>query len=791
MERDRLSGKLAVILHADIAGSTALVQQDKQLAHERIQDSFRRLGNTIEKYQGRVLELRGDALLAEFARASDAVSAALSFQVDHAYYIDRLKDGLRPTMRVGIAMGEVIIADNTVTGAGVVQAQRVEQLADPGDVCITAAIQEALSERMPIDHENLGEQVLKGFDYSVQIYRVELRPGESILPAEKSSQRDAPTKSWGLLVAVVAIALVVAGSTAYWYQSRVPQEEPASVENMAYPLPDKPSIAVLPFTNMSGDAEQEYFVDGMTEDLITDLSQISGLFVIARNSVFTYKDKPIKIRQVAEELGVRYVLEGSVRRAGNQVRINAQLIDATTGGHIWAKRYDGSLEDVFALQDEVTQKIVAALAVSLTSEEEVQQANRSTDSTEAHDAFLQGWAHYILGTRADLAKAKPFFEEAIRLDPDYALAHAGLATVFWDAYSNDWTMELGILSFDAEDGWIEHLELAMKIPNALAHTLQSRVLVSQSRYQEAVVEAEKAVALDGDKATAYAGLANALILAGKPAEGADLIRKSMRLDPHHPPGHLITLGQAQFEMEQFKEAAATFERAVKRNVDDDLPWIYLASSYGHLGRIKDADDAIGSANDLRAKRAESFLNIESKTENHFQGEIDFSRSGGKQAQERLRAGLTEIPALRWQNLATHLNAGPVKHWFEVKGATAIDVHTAKSLYDRGVIFVDARPEKNRNKEGWIPRSVSLPESRSNNPNNRRLTEKTLMNILDKTDEVVFYGEVFSGGEDAAFASAKSVNWGYENVFYFSGWWNLKESGFHGWKEAGYPVETGK
>jgi TolB-like protein/rhodanese-related sulfurtransferase len=573
----------------------------------------------------------------------------------------------------------------------------------------------------------------------------------------------------------------------------VPQEEPASVENMAYPLPDKPSIAVLPFTNMSGDAEQEYFVDGMTEDLITDLSQISGLFVIARNSVFTYKDKPIKIRQVAEELGVRYVLEGSVRRAADKVRINAQLIDATTGGHIWAKRYDGSLEDVFALQDEVTQKIVAALAVSLTSEEEVQQANRSTDSTEAHDAFLQGWAHYILGTRADLAKAKPFFEEAIRLDPDYARAHAGLATVFWDAYSNDWTMELGILSFDAEDGWIEHLELAMKVPNALAHTLQSRVLVSQSRYQEAVVEAEKAVALDGNKATAYAGLANALILAGKPAEAADLIRKSMRLDPYHPPGHLITLGQAQFEMEQYEEAAATFERAVKRNVDDDFPWIYLASSYGHLGRIKDADDAIESANDLRAKRGESFLNIQSKTEWHFLGGIDFTRVGGKQARERLRVGLTEIPALTWQNLVTHFSAEQEGHWFEVKGATAIDVHTAKSLYDRGVTFVDARPERFRNKDGWIRRSVSLPVRRSNTPNNRRLTEKTLMNILDKTDEVVFYGAGLTDGEEpSAFASAKALNWGYQNVFYFDGGFQgWKESGFQGWKKAGYPVETEK
>jgi tetratricopeptide (TPR) repeat protein len=424
----------------------------------------------------------------------------------------------------------------------------------------------------------------------------------------------------------------------------------------------------------------------------------------------------------------------------------------------------------------------------------VQQANRSTDSTEAHDAFLQGWAYYILGTRADLARAKPFFEEAIRLDSGYARAHAALAAVYWDAYVNEWADELGVFSYEAEEGWEEHLELAMKVPNALAHTLQSRVLVSQSRYQEAVVESEKAVALDGNKATAYAGLANALILAGKPAEGADLIRKSMRLDPHHPPDHLITLGQAQFEMDQFKEAAATFERAIKRNVDDDFPWIYLASSYGHLGRFKDADDAIESANDLRFKQGKDSLNLERKSPAWlFHGEIDFSRFGGKQARERVRAGLTEIPALTWLYLVTFFNDGDIKEWFEVKGATAIDVLTAKSLHDRGVTFVDTRPEQLRNKEGWIPRSVSLPVLRSNTPNNRRLTETTLMNILDKTDEVVFYSAgVFDSGEFSAFASAKALIWGYQNVFNFSGfrnWW--KEGGFHGWKEAGYPVETVK
>jgi len=379
MAKERLSGKLRVILHADVAGSTALVQQDEQLAHERIQDAFRHFSGSIERYMGKVLELRGDALLAEFERASDAVTAALAFEVDHTYHLSQLKDDLKPAIRVGVSMGEVVIADDTVTGAGVVLAQRVEQLAEPGGLCITGAIHEALPRRMPFDLENLGEYELKGFDDPVHVYRVELSVGKSIPPPDKSNQQRAPQNIWRMGVALVIIALVVAGGAAYWYKSKVPQVEAASIERMAYPLPDKPSIAVLPFVNMSDDEKQEYFVDGMTEDLITDLSKLSGLFVIARNSVFTYKDKAVKVRQVAEELGVRYVLEGSVRRVGDQVRINTQLIDATTGGHLWAERYDGSLKNVFALQDSVTRKIVTALAINLTDAEQTQTTQNQTE----------------------------------------------------------------------------------------------------------------------------------------------------------------------------------------------------------------------------------------------------------------------------------------------------------------------------------------------------------------------------------------------------------------------------
>ena len=289
MAKDRLPDKLAVILHADVAGSTQLVQQDEHLTHERIQDSFRRFSDIIEKYRGSILELRGDALLAEFDRASDAVTATLAFQSDQAYYLSRLKDDLKPGIRVGIAMGEIVMGDGTVTGAGVVIAQRIEQLADPGSLCITAALHEALPNRMPFDFENIGEQTLKGFDDPVRVYRVELSSGASIPPPQQESKSKFSRKSWEFKAAIAVV--VVALAIAYLFKTTTPLEEPASIERMSLPLPDKPSIAVLPFTNISDDPKQEYFVDGMTEDLITDLSKLSGLFVIARNSVFTYKNK--------------------------------------------------------------------------------------------------------------------------------------------------------------------------------------------------------------------------------------------------------------------------------------------------------------------------------------------------------------------------------------------------------------------------------------------------------------------------------------------------------------------
>ncbi len=793
MAKDRLSGKLAIILHADVADSTALVQQDKQLAHERIQDTFQRFKTTIENYQGNVVELRGDALLAEFERTSDAVSAALSFQSDHAYHNSRLKDDLRPTVRVGIAMGEVIIADSTVTGAGVVQAQRVEQLADSGGVCITAAIHESLSKRMPFDLESLGEQVLKGFDDPVRVYRVELSANQSIPSLQQNLKSESSPNKPRMIVATVVLALIVAGGAAYWFKTQEPLVEAASIERMAFPLPDKPSIAVLPFTNMSGDAEQEYFVDGMTEDLITDLSKLSGLFVIARNSSFAYKGKSVKVGQVAEELGVRYVLEGSVRRVGNQVRINAQLIDATSGGHLWAERYDGSLQDIFALQDQVTRQIVAALKVSLSGEEEAQRETHGTESVEAHDAFLQGWAHYKLGTPGDLARGIPYLEEAIRLDPDYSRAHATLSSIYWNAYVSDWAFDLGMPSFRAEKLANEHLKQALKTPNSLARAQQAQVYLSLGFPGEAVHEAQQAVDLDGNDATAHATLANALVLFDRPQEGADVIRRAMRLDPHHPPGYLTILGAAIFGQEQFENAVKILERAVNRNPEDEVPLIYLASCYGHLGRMREAEDTIETANNLRTRFGLGALALE-RTDvwaaYRFDGSynprfntIDFSSFGTEPAQERLRAGLSDIPALTWHRLIkiqSVLAMGSITS-IEIEGATKIDLATAKAFYDRGVLFIDAGSKANW-KKGHVPGAVSLPWV-APDPIKVRLRETTLDKITDRTAEIVFYWCSPGNVCTPSWAVAKTVNWGYRKVYFFNG-------GAPAWKAAGFPIETG-
>jgi TolB-like protein/rhodanese-related sulfurtransferase len=743
------------------------------------------LDTLISQHRGRVVKLMGDGFLVEFASVVDALTCALDWQDAVEARAGLVPENRALRFRIGVNLGDVVVKGNDIYGDGINVAARLEGLAEPGSVLVSRTVFNHAKGKVPAIFEDLGEQVLKNIAEPVRVFRASTEPEVASTP---TVTRHSPKSKRLPAIATVLALLVVAVGAALWLQLWGQREEAASLDAMAYPLPDKPSIAVLPFTNMSDDASQAYFADGMTEDVITDLSKISGLFVIARNSSFSYKGQQVKVHQVAEDLGVRYVLEGSVRRAGEEVRINAQLIDATTGGHLWAERYDGTLQDVFAFQDQVTEKIVAALAVSLTGAEQAEQTRHGTDNAEAHDAYLQGWARFKLQTPLDLAKAVPFFEEALRLDPAYAQAHAALAALYWDVYQNDWAFDLDMPSTRAESRANKHLEEALKNPTPLAHVLQARMMASWGYHDDAVVEARQAVVLDRNDATAHAGLAHALVLASRAAEAVEPIEKAIRLDPHHPPSYLDTLGAARFGMRQYENAAEIFERAAKLNPDNEVPLIYLASSYGHLGRIEDANAAIEIANDLRNTMGLGELSIQpSDAFTAFPSDkwqLNFERFGSKAVQDHLRAGLTDIPALKWQLLVhTHAVLGPGKSWWEVEGATQIDITTAKSFHDRGVIFIDTNGESTWN-AGHIPGAVHLSWERSGDPNRVRYSKSTLREVAGYDDEIVLYLNDGSGYTSPAWQVAKAVTWGYRKVYFFDG-------GAKAWKEAGYPIEMGQ
>jgi TolB-like protein/Flp pilus assembly protein TadD len=395
---------------------------------------------------------------------------------------------------------------------------------------------------------------------------------------------------------VTAVILVVGAAVAIWnfyIRPSGPLVEVASVEKKATPLKDKPSLAVLPFVNMSDDPKQEYFSDGITEDLITDLSKIAGIFVIARNSTFTYKGKAVKIRQVAEELDVRYVLEGSVRKAGKLVRINAQLIDSTSGHHLWAERYDGNMGDVFALQDEITRKIVTALAVKLTVSEKEQVALKDTKNIAAYDTFLQGWEHYLRETPDDFAKAISYFKKAIELDPNYGRAYAALAMIYWRSadLGMQWTLKSGLWMMDRFRAR-KYLEMAMTDPTSIAHQVASLMALRRREHEKAIAEAKRAIAIDPSEPGCQRTLASAFIFGGRPEEAIDTLKKVMVLDPRNLAGPLYLLGLAYFAMGDLDQAATLMDRALRHNPERRRMAGVLAAAYGHLGRDQEARAAL-------------------------------------------------------------------------------------------------------------------------------------------------------------------------------------------------------
>jgi adenylate cyclase len=553
--------KLTALLSADVKGYSRLMGEDDE-ATVRTLTAYREvMAVLIQQRQGRVVDTPGDNLLAEFASVVDAMRCAVEIQRELKARNAELLPNRRMEFRIGINLGDVVVEGDKIYGDGVNIAARLEGLADPGGICVSGSVYDQVKAKLALGYEDLGEQMVKNIAEPVRVYRVVMEPVVAVSPGEEASQKsqvESPTL-------------------------RIPHSAFRTQE--ALPLPDKPSITVLPFTNMSGDPEQEYFSNGITEDLITDLSKLSGLFVIARNSAFTYKGKAVDVGEVSRKLGVRYVVEGSVRKAGNRVRINAQLVDATTGGHLWAERYDRELQDIFALQDEVTQKIVFALKIQLTPEEQVRFRQAPTDNLDAYDSFLRGQAYLWRSTREANSQARQLFEKAIELDSQYAGAYAVLGFTYLIAWISQWSQDPQTL---AQAFALAQRAVVLNDSLPLAHTMLGIAYALQKQHEQAIVEGEKAIALDPNYADGYAWLGTIFNFAGRPQEAIGLVEKALRLNPHDPFFYLFNLGVAYRLMGRYEEAITAFKRVLSRNPNFAPALAHLLVAYSELGQEAEA-----------------------------------------------------------------------------------------------------------------------------------------------------------------------------------------------------------
>jgi len=539
------SRRLAAILAADIAGYSALMGADEARTVDDLKGHQAVVLPMVGDFGGRIIDTAGDGILAEFSSVVNAVECAVSIQRAMAERNGAVEPARRMQFRIGINLGDVIYDSERIFGDGINIAARLEGIAEPGGICVSAKVRDEIDGKMNFAYEDLGDRQLKNIARPVRAYGIRL--------GASASTRPAPA-------------------------------QPAAAQQHD----DKPSVAVLPFTNMSGDPEQEYFSDGITEDIITDLSKIAGLTVIARNSSFTYKGRAVDVRSVGRELAVRSVLEGSIRRAGQRVRITAQLIDTASGGHVWAERYDRDLTDIFAVQDDVTHRIVEALKVTLSPAEKARLADGETSSVDAYDCVLRG-REILLGKSKNLKvfeEAKKYFTEAIEFDRNYSLAYACLGFAYMFDYQNRWTDDPDASLPLAEQNAALALE---KDPNEpIAHVVTALVAIFEKDLARARSHIDIALSLNPNLSMAHNILGTTLNLSGRPLEAIPAIEHAMRLDPAFGAQQLHFLGLAYLLAGKYETAAALFRQRIAQVPETDFTRAVLASALGHLGEADEA-----------------------------------------------------------------------------------------------------------------------------------------------------------------------------------------------------------
>lgn len=603
MNTESFKRRLAAIFSADVEGYSLLMREDEEWTIRTITEYRKAVSTLIEKYRGRVVDSPGDNILAEFTSVVDAVNCSVEVQRELAERNAELSGDRKMQFRIGVNLGDVIDEGKRIYGDGVNVAARMEGISEGGGICISGTVYDAVESKIGLEYEYLGEQTVKNIPKPVRAYRVLTTPGAAAQRARKAKKAVKRTRRKTALT-IAAVLVIAVGAWAVWQfelRPTIPEVEPASVEKMAFPLPDKPSIAVLPFDNLTGDPQQEYFCDAMAEEIITALSKIPSLFVIARNSTFTYKGKPVKIRQVAEELGVRYVLEGSVQKAGDRVRVTAQLIDAVKGHHLWAERYERKweLKDIFALQDQITLNILSGLAVKLSLGDKASARGNVTDNLEAYLKYLEARWYIRRVSKEGIFKARRLAEEAMALDPEYAapyliLAHCHLQDVF-----------LG-QSKSRKKSLEEALELTQKAlsmdeSSSGCHRTLSPIYMFRRQYEKGIAEAERAIALNPNDADAYSQLGTTLNMVGRAQEAIAPLEKSIRMNPMAPAYYYRRLGTAYRFTGRYEEAIEQYKKAVSLAPNSLWPHIGLAATYSAVGRYEEARSEASEALKIQPK----------------------------------------------------------------------------------------------------------------------------------------------------------------------------------------------